>query len=405
MANQLHISSRLPLFILMFNLFIALLGQGMVIPILPDYLKQFNAAGTAAGYLVAAFGAAQFIFSPIGGRLSDQWGRKGMIMSGLFLTVISDFMFAALHTLPLLYLARFIGGIGLGLMVPSVMAYVADITTPVTRAKGMGYINAAMNLGMVLGPGLGGIIAQYGIRTPYYFASGLGLLAAVLSILLPETLKKKEKEHLPATTQQREPIKSKIKKSFQTPYFRYLLLTLISTFGLVNYETVFSLFVEQKYTFDASKISIIIMLGAVIGIVVQVWLLDKIIKNFGEIAILWSSLIMIGVAFLLMLIKINFAYLLLVSSIFFIFNAFLRPTVSTSIANLAGEEQGYASGLSATYMSVGTILGPIIAGWLFDKNLNSPYILGAMIVVLTPFLTLWDRKGKKSMKAQVLDHD
>jgi DHA1 family multidrug resistance protein-like MFS transporter len=389
----------------MFNLFIALLGQGMVIPILPDYLKQFNAAGTAAGYLVAAFGAAQFIFSPIGGRLSDQWGRKGMIMSGLFLTVISDFMFAALHTLPLLYLARFIGGIGLGLMVPSVMAYVADITTPVTRAKGMGYINAAMNLGMVLGPGLGGIIAQYGIRTPYYFASGLGLLAAVLSILLPETLKKKDNEHLPATAQQREPIKSKIKKSFQTPYFRYLLLTLISTFGLVNYETVFSLFVEQKYTFDASKISIIIMLGAVIGIVVQVWLLDKIIKKFGEIAILWSSLIMIGVAFLLMLIKINFAYLLLVSSIFFIFNAFLRPTVGTSIANLAGDEQGYASGLSATYMSVGTILGPIIAGWLFDKNLNSPYILGAMIVVLTPFLTLWDRNGKKSMKAQVLDHD
>jgi DHA1 family multidrug resistance protein-like MFS transporter len=389
----------------MLNLFIALLGQGMVIPILPDYLKQFNAAGTAAGYLVAAFGAAQFIFSPIGGRLSDQWGRKGMIMSGLFLTVISDLMFAALHTLPLLYLARFIGGIGLGLMVPSVMAYVADITTPVTRAKGMGYINAAMNLGMVLGPGLGGIIAQYGIRTPYYFASALGLIAAVLSILLPETLSKKDKVQRPATKQQREPIKSKLKKSFQTPYFRYLLLTLISTFGLVNYETVFSLFVEQKYSFDASEISILIMLGAVIGIVVQVWLLDKIIKRFGEIAILWSSLIMIGVAFLLMLIKINFAYLLLVSSIFFIFNAFLRPTVGTSIANLAGEEQGYASGLSATYMSVGTILGPIIAGWLFDKNLNSPYILGAIIVVLTPFLTLWDRKGKKSMKAQVLNHD
>lgn len=404
MTDQLRISSKLPLFILMLNLFIALLGQGMVIPILPDYLKQFNAAGTAAGYLVAAFGAAQFIFSPIGGRLSDQWGRKGMIMSGLFLTVISDFMFAALHTLPLLYLARFIGGIGLGLMVPSVMAYVADITTPVTRAKGMGYINAAMNLGMVLGPGLGGIIAQYGIRTPYYFASGLGLIASILSILLPETLKKKDKVHPPASTHhhEHEPIKSKIKKSFQTPYFRYLLLTLISTFGLVNYETVFSLFVEQKYNFDASKISIIIMLGAVIGIIVQVWLLDKIIKRFGEIAILWCSLIMIGAAFLLMLIKINFAYLLFVSSIFFIFNAFLRPTVSTSIANLAGEEQGYASGLSATYMSVGTILGPLFAGWLFDNNLNSPYIFGAIIVVLTPFLTLW---GKKSMKAQVLDHD
>ena len=75
--------NMVPLFILMLNLFIALLGQGMLIPILPDYLKQFNAAGTAAGYLVAAFGAAQFIFSPIGGRLSDKHGRRIMILSFL----------------------------------------------------------------------------------------------------------------------------------------------------------------------------------------------------------------------------------------------------------------------------------------------------------------------------------
>lgn len=150
---SLYRSTKFPLFILMLNLFIALLGQGMVIPILPEYLKQFDAAGAAAGFLVAAFGAAQFIFSPIGGKLSDQMGRKKMIMFGLFLTVISDFMFAISNSLPLLYLARFIGGMGLGFMVPSNMAYVADITTSDTRAKGMGYLGAAMNLGMVLGPG------------------------------------------------------------------------------------------------------------------------------------------------------------------------------------------------------------------------------------------------------------
>ncbi|MNC49991.1 Major Facilitator Superfamily protein [compost metagenome] len=159
---------------------------------------------------------------------------------------------------------------------------------------------------------------------------------------------------------------------------------------------------EQKYSFDASQISIIIMLGAVIGIVVQVWLLDKIIKRFGDIKLVWCSLIMIGAALLLMLVKINFAYLLLVSSLFFIFNAFLRPTVNTIIANKAGDRQGYASGLSATYMSVGTILGPMIAGGLFDKNINSPYIFGAIIILATPFLTLW---GQKSTKAQVHDHD
>ncbi|MNW24013.1 Tetracycline resistance protein, class B [compost metagenome] len=145
-------------------------------------------AGTAAGYLVAAFGAAQFIFSPISGQLSDKLGRKKLIMSGLLLTVISDYMFAVSGSLVLLYIARFIGGIGLGLMVPSVMAYVADKTTPDTRAKGMGYLSASMNLGMVLGPGLGGIIAEFGIRVPYYAAAMLGLVAALLTLLLPESL-------------------------------------------------------------------------------------------------------------------------------------------------------------------------------------------------------------------------
>lgn len=155
-----------PLFILMLNLFIAQIGQGMVMPILPDYLKQFNAAGTEVGYLIAVFGTAQFIFSPIGGRLSDKHGRRMLILSGLFLTVISDFIFAISNTLMLLYVARVIGGIGIGMLVPSVFAYVADITTYETRAKGMGYISAAMNLGVVLGPGLGGIIS-YITRNTY----------------------------------------------------------------------------------------------------------------------------------------------------------------------------------------------------------------------------------------------
>lgn len=166
--SSLPKSARFPLFILMLNLFIALLGQGMVIPILPEYLKQFNASGAAAGYLIAAFGAAQFIFSPIGGQLSDRWGRKSMIISGLFLTVISDLMFAVSATLPLLYIARFIGGIGIGLMVPSNMAYVADITTQETRAKGMGLLGASMNLGMVLGPGLGGLSLSLAYVSPIF---------------------------------------------------------------------------------------------------------------------------------------------------------------------------------------------------------------------------------------------
>ncbi|WP_379139611.1 MFS transporter [Paenibacillus sp. sgz500992] len=392
--SSLPKSARFPLFILMLNLFIALLGQGMVIPILPEYLKQFNASGAAAGYLIAAFGAAQFIFSPIGGQLSDRWGRKSMIISGLFLTVIADLLFAVSATLPLLYIARFIGGIGIGLMVPSNMAYVADITTQETRAKGMGLLGASMNLGMVLGPGLGGIIAEFGIRVPYFFAGGLGLAATLLSIFMPETLPKERRKSVSKRVR-REPLRNLILNSFRTSYFRYLLLILIMTFGLMNYETVYALFVEQKYGFDAAKISIIITVGAVIGIIVQIWLLDYLIKRLGEMKLIRLSLVITAISLLLMIIKFNLGYLIVVSALFFAFNAFLRPTVSTLIANSAGDRQGYAAGLNTTYTSIGNILGPILAGQLFDKHMNIPYIFGALILTSALFLTLRKPKNDK----------
>ncbi|MEK3867198.1 MFS transporter [Paenibacillus sp. FSL H7-0716] len=399
--SSLSKSARFPLFILMLNLFIALLGQGMVIPILPEYLKLFNASGAAAGYLIAAFGAAQFIFSPIGGQLSDKWGRKSMIISGMFLTVLSDLIFAVSTTLPLLYIARFIGGIGIGIMVPSNMAYVADITTHETRAKGMGYLGASMNLGMVLGPGLGGIIAGFGIRMPYFFAGGLGLIATILCFYMPETLPKEKRKSVNKQAP-RESIRNQIVNSFRTSYFRYLLLILIMTFGLMNYETVYALFVEQKYGFDATKISIIITVGAIIGIIVQIWLLDHLIKRLGEIKLIRISLVMTAITLLLMIFKINLGYLLVVSGLFFAFNAFLRPTVSTLIANSAGDRQGYAAGLNTTYTSIGNILGPILAGLMFDKHINIPYIFGAIILASAFFITL--QKPKKEQERSVA-HD
>lgn len=380
-----------PLFILMLNLFIAQIGQGMVMPILPDYLKQFNAAGTAAGYLIAVFGTAQFIFSPIGGKLSDKHGRRILILSGLFLTVVSDFIFAISNTLMLLYIARVIGGIGIGMLVPSVFAYVADITTNETRAKGMGYISAAMNLGVVLGPGLGGIIAQFGIRVPYFFASGLGFVATVLTLILPETLTVEKRKA--SASKKKEPIANQIMESFRKSYFRYLLLVFVMTFGVISFQTVYSLFVEAKYGFTAQEVSILITLGALIGVIVQLLIIEKAIKFFGEHNLIRFSLLMTSIALLLMIVKVNFIYLVVVSAIFYAFNSFLRPTIVTLLSNAAGkDEQGFVSGLNTTYMSMGNIAGPVLAGSLFDKQINLPYTMGAIILFGAIFLAGQSKK-------------
>lgn len=379
------ISKKLPLFILMLNLFIAQIGQGMVMPILPDYLKQFNAAGAVAGYLISVFGTAQFIVSPIGGKLSDKYGRRILILSGLFLTVVSDFIFAISNTLFLLYAARAIGGIGIGLMLPSVFAYVADITTNETRAKGMGYISAAMNFGVVLGPSLGGVISQFGIRVPYFFASGLGFVATLLTFILPETLTVEKRNLL--RSEKQESIVNQIIESFRKPYFRYLLLVFVMTFGVISFQTVYSLFVESKYGYTSQDVSILLTVGALMGVIVQLLVIEKAIKFFGEHNLIRLSLLITAIALLLMIVKVNFVYLIVISAIFYAFNSFLRPTTTTLLSNAAGkDEQGFVSGLNTTYMSMGNIVGPVLAGGVFDKQINLPYVMSAIILFGAIFL-------------------
>lgn len=286
-------------------------------------------------------------------------------------------------------------------MIPSVLAYVSDVTSKDTRAKGMGYLSAAMNLGMVLGPGIGGIIANLGIRVPYFFAAALGFASTLLTLILPETLPKEERTTSKGSEQQ-ESIVEQLVQSVHTSYFRYLILIFVMTFGLVNYETVYSLFVEHKYGFTTQQVSVLITIGAAIGIIVQVWLIDKVLKRYGEYKTIRFSLVMGAIALVLMLLKVNFIYLILVSSVFFTFSSLLRPTVNTLLSKEAGDQQGFVSGLNNTYASFGNIIGPILAGNLFDQQINLPYIFGAFILLATTFLV---RKEKKMQYNEVTENE
>ena len=163
-------TQQFPLLILMGNMFIVMTGIGLVIPIMPTIIHDFGAGGKTFGLLIATFALAQFIFSPIAGDLSDRLGRKKAIVFGLILFSFSQFLFAFSQQLILLYASRVFGGIGAAFMIPSMMAFVADITTVETRAKGMGRLGASMSLGFVIGPGIGGFLYRLGLRTTIFTA-------------------------------------------------------------------------------------------------------------------------------------------------------------------------------------------------------------------------------------------
>jgi DHA1 family multidrug resistance protein-like MFS transporter len=371
-----------PLLFLMVNMFIAMLGIGLIIPVLPEFLKEFNAGGKVAGYLVAAFGLTQFICSPIAGEWSDKYGRKIMIVAGLALFTLSNLLFAVAGSVWLLYVSRLLGGIGAAAMIPSIMAYIADITTEENRGKGMGLLGASMSLGFVVGPGIGGFLAELGLRTPFYVSAGVGFLAMIGSmVFLSESLSKDVQLANRKVQVKKENIFRQFAQSIKAPYFILLLLVFTMTFGLVNFEAIFPLFVDQRFGYTPRDISILITVGALIGAVIQGVFINKLIQRFGEKTLINATFLLSAVSLILMLLSGNFWYVLFVTMFFFTFTSIMRPAINTLLSKMAGEEQGFVAGMNNAYMSLGNIFGPALAGILFDVNLSFPYLFGAIVLL------------------------
>lgn len=384
------------LVILMINMLIAMIGIGLIIPIMPKFLEEFGVGGQSMGYLVAAFAFTQFFFSPLGGELSDKYGRKFMIIIGLACFTISQFIFAAGTEMWMLYVSRLLGGIGAAFMIPPMMAYVADITTIEKRAKGMGMLGAAMSLGFVIGPGIGGLLADFGLRVPFYSSAVIACIATITSLLfLPETLSKTEQIKARNSKKKQENVFQQLARSFKAPYFMLLVLVFTLAFGLSNFETVIGLFVDLKFGFTPKDISIIITAGALLGVIIQAAVVDKMIHYFGERKVMIMTFILAAISMLLMLFVKGFFIVLIVVLMFFTATSLVRPALNTLLSKMAGDEQGYVAGMNNAYMSIGNMIGPAIAGTLFDINMNIPYIFGA-IILLASVIMLTRIKGAKA---------
>jgi len=386
--------------LLMVNMFIAMLGIGLIIPVLPDFLREFNATGMTAGLLIAAFGLTQFISSPIAGELSDKYGRRKMIIFGLTMFTLSNLIFALATSIPFLYISRLIGGVGAAAMIPSMLAYVADITSEEERGKGLGLIGAAMSLGFVIGPGIGGFLAHFGVRMPFYVSAGVGLAATICTILfVKESLAVEIQLAARQLKEKRQSIVKQFQRSVKSSYFVLLLLVFTLTFGLINFETVFPLYVDAKYGYTAPQIATVITVGALAGTIIQALFIGKLIEIFGEKRLINYTFIFSAICLILMLLSGNFTYMLLVTLVYFTLTAVMRPAINTLLSKSAGNEQGFVAGMNNAYMSLGNIVGPLIAGAIYDVNLNLPYILGAIVLLFGFVLCTVKVKEMKQSKA------
>lgn len=383
---------KVTLGLLLLNLFIAFLGIGLVIPVLPTLMNDLDINGTTVGYLTAAFAIAQLIVSPFAGKAVDKFGRKIMIVIGLFIFGLSELLFGLGKEIEVLFISRILGGISAGFIMPAVTAFIADITNLDNRAKALGYMSAAISTGFIIGPGIGGFLAEFGTRIPFFFAGGLGIIAGILSILLL-----REPERTEETYEQSEDGRVGIKRITAPKYLIAFILIFIASFGLAAFESFFSLFVDHKFGFTPSDIAIVITGGAIFGAVAQVILFDKLTRIWGEIKLIRYSLILAALLVFLMTVVHSYFSILLVTFIVFVGFDLFRPAVTSYLSNIAGNEQGFVGGMNSMFTSLANISGPILGGMLFDIDINYPYYFATILLVAGIVLTMFWKKPVKNI--------
>lgn len=382
-------TQKATLSILLSNLFIAFLGIGLVIPVLPTLMNELGITGSVAGYMVAAFAITQLLVSPIAGRMVDRFGRKIMIVIGLFIFGLSEFLFGLGKSVEMLFLSRMLGGVSAAFIMPAITAFIADITTMAQRPKALGFMSAAISTGFIVGPGIGGFLAEIGTRVPFFAAGILGTLAGILSILFL-----KEPVRASDDTDAAPSISGSFKRLLSPLYFIAFVLIFVLSFGLAAFESLFSLFVDHKFGFTPADIAIIITGSGIVGAIAQLALFNLLTQKMGEIQLIRYSLALSAVLTFAMTMVESYASILFVT--FFVFVGFdlIRPAVTSYLSKIAGNEQGFVGGMNSMFTSLGNIFGPIVGGILFDINLNYPYYLASIVLVIGVGLALFWKKPK-----------
>ena len=403
---------RSPLIVIFTTVFIDLVGFGIVIPVLPFYAEgtAINATPRMVGLLFASYSIMQLIFSPVLGRLSDRYGRRPVLLLSIIGTGIGFMILGLATTIVMLFIGRILDGITGG-NISTAQAYIADITTKENRAKGMGLIGAAFGLGFILGPAIGGILSQWGIHVPFFFAASLCFANALLLYFrLPETVTRDHPAKNSAGGRSWRQVFLSLKQpqlaSVLVIYFMFIVAFSIMT-------TSFSLYTMFRFGYDAQHTGYLFAYVGLIAVIIQGGLIGRLVKRFGEL-----PLVIFGAfCFAISLFAVPFvgpaagglAGLLIGGGVFSMGNSLATPAL-TSLASKSvdAEQQGVILGVTQSTASLARAVGPSLAAFLIssslahlgadglphfmsDHSLRVTFWTAAAIMMLAFFLALYYR--------------
>jgi len=380
------------------------LALGIIIPVLPKLVEQFLGGDTArAAEMFGLFGTVwalmQFIFSPVLGALSDQYGRRRVILISCFGLGIDYIFMASAPTLWLLFIGRIISGIT-GASFTAAGAYIADVTPPEKRAAGFGMIGAAWGLGFVLGPALGGVLGGIDTRLPFWVAAGLTLLNAMYGLfVLPESLSAEHRERF--SWKRANPLGSL--KLLRSHHELFRLATVNGFFYLAHQvlPSVFVLYASFRYGWNEEMVGLTLAIVGVCGMVVQGGVVKRVVADFGERRTLLAGLLFgMGGFAIFGLAPVGIIFWLGIP-VFSMMGLYGPSSQGLMTRHVQPSQQGQLQGANNSIMGVAGVIGPGIFTVTFAYFIGghsvllsgAPFLL-ALLMLIAAFVLAWKVKAE-----------
>lgn len=380
-----------PLLVIFLTVFIDLIGFGICLPLLPKYAERYGAQGWQIGAAMGVYSLMQLVFAPWWGQLSDRIGRRPVLLVSNFGSIIAYGLFGLSASYIgdtgfwILIGSRIFAGIcGANLSVAS--AYIADVTTPDKRSKGMGLIGMAFGLGFILGPVIGSqAFKHFGLAGPGAVAAVICAINFLLGcFILPETRKKV------AAPAIRRPRFAQIRHVLAMKEVGFLIgIYFLGTFAFTAFESTLPLLLDAKLRFDEEHVGYVFAFCGIMAAMVQGGGIGRLVKSFGERRLIGASLLVVAVSLVLMPLANSLTTMLAALAVFAIGSGINRAPTMGLISQLSpADEQGTTLGVAQSAGTLARVLGPTVATTLYDLWLPAPYLACATVALLAGLLAV-----------------
>jgi len=379
---------RSPVIVLFLIVFVAMVGFGIILPIFPFYAERVGASPTAITWTMAAYTLGQAIAAPFWGRVSDAYGRRLVLILTMFGAAVAYVILGFADTLWLVIASRVLGGLMAG-NISAAFAYVTDITTEQDRPAGLGKVGAAMGLGFIFGPALGGLLAGTDLATANFLApalasAGISLVAMLGALFfLPESLPPENRKPLFGERPAGPAPETSLAALNRSGLMKLLVASLVYYVGMAQMESIFPLWGKDVFALGPRDIGMVFFVLGIITVVMQGGLIGPLSRRFGEKALAVSA----GVFF-----SIGLTSVALATAEWHVWAALLpfgigaglfNPAVSSMVSKTASaSERGAIMGRFQSASATGRVIGPVICGPLYSLvGMSAPFLVGAAIML------------------------